>query len=76
MRRIRKSSDRVASKGYPNPIDVHVGNRIRLRRTLLGISQVALAELRPCSAALTDSGSIHPEQKRMADQLIGPMGMM
>lgn len=34
----------MASKGFPNPIDVHVGNRIRLRRTLLGISQVALAE--------------------------------
>jgi transcriptional regulator with XRE-family HTH domain len=34
----------MASKGYPNPIDVHVGARIRLRRTLLGISQVALAE--------------------------------
>ena len=34
----------MASKGYPNPIDVHVGNRIRLRRTLLGMSQTALAE--------------------------------
>src|SRR5262245_44155571 len=40
----RKSSGRMASKGYPNPIDVHVGMRIRLRRTLLGISQSALAE--------------------------------
>ncbi len=28
----------------PNPIDVHVGSRIRLRRTLLGMSQVKLAE--------------------------------
>jgi transcriptional regulator with XRE-family HTH domain len=34
----------VASKGFPNPVDVHVGARIRLRRTLLGISQMALAE--------------------------------
>jgi transcriptional regulator with XRE-family HTH domain len=34
----------MASKGFPNPIDVHVGARIRLRRTLLGISQSALAE--------------------------------
>jgi transcriptional regulator with XRE-family HTH domain len=42
--RKRKSSERMASKGYPNPIDVHVGSRIRLRRTLLGISQVVLAE--------------------------------
>src|SRR5262245_30044549 len=40
----RKSSGRMASKGYPNPIDVHVGSRIRLRRTLLGISQMRLAE--------------------------------
>ena len=43
-RRQRKSSGRMASKGFPNPIDVHVGARIRLRRTLLGISQSALAE--------------------------------
>ena len=28
----------------PNPIDVHVGSRIRLRRTLLGMSQEKLAE--------------------------------
>ena len=41
----RKSSGRMASKGFPNPIDVHVGARIRLRRTLLGISQVALSEM-------------------------------
>jgi hypothetical protein len=43
-KRQRKSSGRMASKGYPNPIDVHLGSRIRLRRTLLGISQSALAE--------------------------------
>jgi transcriptional regulator with XRE-family HTH domain len=43
-RRPRKSSGRMASQGFPNPIDVHVGSRIRLRRTLLGISQMALAE--------------------------------
>jgi transcriptional regulator with XRE-family HTH domain len=43
-KRQRKSSGRMASKGFPNPIDVHVGARIRLRRTLLGISQSALAE--------------------------------
>ena len=43
-KRARKSSGRMASNGFPNPIDVHVGARIRLRRTLLGISQVALAE--------------------------------
>ena len=43
-KRARKSSGRMASKGFPNPIDVHVGSRIRLRRTLLGISQEGLAE--------------------------------
>lgn len=32
-------------QGEPNPIDVHVGNRIRLRRTLLGLSQEKLASL-------------------------------
>jgi transcriptional regulator with XRE-family HTH domain len=34
----------MASKGFPNPIDVHVGRRIRQRRTLLGMSQEKLAE--------------------------------
>lgn len=42
--RPRKSSGRMASKGFPNPIDVHVGNRIRVRRTLLGMSQESLAD--------------------------------
>ncbi|GEQ98262.1 hypothetical protein JCM17844_18990 [Iodidimonas gelatinilytica] len=28
----------------PNPIDVHVGSRVRLRRTLLGMSQEKLAQ--------------------------------
>jgi transcriptional regulator with XRE-family HTH domain len=31
-------------KGGPNPIDVHVGGRVRLRRTLLGMSQEKLAK--------------------------------
>lgn len=31
--------------GQPNPIDVHVGRRLLLRRTLLGISQECLAHL-------------------------------
>lgn len=44
MKKSRKSSGRMASKGFPNPIDVHVGTRIRLRRTLLGISQTGLAD--------------------------------
>ena len=29
---------------YPNPIDVHVGARVRLRRTLLGMSQEKLGK--------------------------------
>jgi transcriptional regulator with XRE-family HTH domain len=34
-----------AGKGsQPRPIDVHVGSRIRLRRTLLGLSQERLGE--------------------------------
>ena len=30
--------------GKPNPVDVHVGGRLRLRRTLLGMSQEKLGE--------------------------------
>ena len=30
--------------GIPNPIDVHVGKRIRMRRQFLGMSQATLAE--------------------------------
>ncbi len=30
--------------GRPNPIDVHVGSRVRLRRTLLGMSQEKLGD--------------------------------
>ena len=44
MARGRKTSGRTASQGNPNPIDVHVGGRIRLRRTLLGMSQEKLGE--------------------------------
>lgn len=41
----RKSCRGRTPTGQPNPIDVHVGNRIRLRRTLLGLSQEKLASL-------------------------------
>jgi transcriptional regulator with XRE-family HTH domain len=30
--------------GKPNPVDIHVGGRIRLRRTLLGMSQQKLGD--------------------------------
>jgi len=32
------------SPGVPNPVDIHVGSRVRLRRTLLGLSQEKLGE--------------------------------
>ena len=32
------------SSGNPNPIDIHVGSRVRLRRNLLGMSQEKLGE--------------------------------
>ncbi len=35
---------RVLAKEGPDPIDVHVGNRVRVRRTLLGMSKSALGE--------------------------------
>ena len=35
---------RKKGKGGPSPIDVHVGSRVRLRRTLLGMSQEKLAK--------------------------------
>src|SRR6202790_3093784 len=44
MPRGRKSSGRTASQGNPNPTDVHVGARVRLRRTLLGMSQEKLGD--------------------------------
>ena len=36
--------DRTAREPRPSPIDVHVGTRVRLRRTLLGMSQEKLGE--------------------------------
>lgn len=41
----KRSSRGRTPTGQPNPIDVHVGNRIRLRRTLLGLSQEKMASL-------------------------------
>ena len=36
--------ERIFPLGTPNPIDVHVGSRVRLRRTLMGLSQEKLGE--------------------------------
>ena len=32
------------TRGGPNPVDIHVGSRVRLRRTLLGMSQEKLGD--------------------------------
>ena len=37
-------TDRAERDGRPSPIDVHVGSRVRLRRTLLGMSQEKLGD--------------------------------
>lgn len=38
------STDRLLPKDKsPDPVDIHVGQRLRLRRTLLGLSQEAVA---------------------------------
>lgn len=34
----------MVSKKQPNPIDIHVGSRVRLRRMMLGMSQEKLGE--------------------------------
>jgi len=34
----------MVNKKAPNPVDVHVGSRIRLRRTLVGMSQEKLGD--------------------------------
>jgi transcriptional regulator with XRE-family HTH domain len=34
----------MVSKKSPNPIDIHVGSRVRLRRMMLGMSQEKLGE--------------------------------
>lgn len=39
-----KEKKMIENKKKPNPIDVHVGSRVRLRRNMLGISQEKLGE--------------------------------
>ena len=43
-RSARKNDGRQSNKKKPNPIDIHVGSRIRLRRNMLGMSQEKLGE--------------------------------
>lgn len=42
-RRGRRPAVRSSEEGPGTPVDVHVGSRVRLRRTLLGMSQEKLA---------------------------------
>ncbi len=39
-----ETTDRPEREHKPSPIDVHVGGRVRLRRTLMGLSQERLGE--------------------------------
>mgnify|MGYP000188596018 FL=1 len=43
-RRARRMKKRRLPPGVPNPVDIHVGSRVRLRRTLLGLSQEKLGD--------------------------------
>ena len=40
----KKAPKRTLAKDGPRPVDVHVGRRIRLRRTLLGLTQEKLGD--------------------------------
>lgn len=42
LARPRRSRARNVSRDGPNPVDIHVGSRVRQRRTLLGMSQEKL----------------------------------
>ena len=41
---VQRSTRGRMPSGKPNPVDVHAGSRVRLRRTLLGLSQEKLGE--------------------------------
>ncbi len=42
--RARRRKKNRLPPGVPNPVDIHVGSRVRLRRTLLGLSQEKLGD--------------------------------
>ncbi len=42
--RVRRRTKKQSSRKGPNPIDIHVGVRVRLRRNLLGMSLQTLAK--------------------------------
>jgi transcriptional regulator with XRE-family HTH domain len=41
---LSRPSNGQSSQAKPNPVDAHVGNRLRVRRTLLGLSQEKVGE--------------------------------
>ncbi len=45
-KRLKSATDRAEEKNTrrPNPMDIHVGSRVRLRRMLLGMSQEKLGD--------------------------------
>jgi transcriptional regulator with XRE-family HTH domain len=44
VQKLPRRNTRGSRDGKPNPVDIHVGSRVRLRRTLLGMSQEKLGE--------------------------------
>ncbi len=59
-----------SDRGVPNPIDVHVGSRMRLRRTLLGMSLQKLGEaigLTYQQVQQYESGSVRIGASRLFD---------
>ncbi len=44
MASVRPTLEYGRGTGRPHPVDVHVGGRVRMRRTLLGMSQEKLGE--------------------------------
>ncbi len=44
LKMVRRSDPSRAQAGRPRPVDVHVGSRVRLRRTMLGMSQEKLGQ--------------------------------
>ena len=43
--RVRRRIKKQYPRGGPNPIDIHVGARVRLRRNLFGLSQTDLGKM-------------------------------
>ena len=44
-KKIAKNTIPAGRPGIPNPVDIHVGLKVRERRTLLGLSQTQLANM-------------------------------